>query len=83
MKFFFKQMLKYDLCCSLYMGQESSNRWRFAVPIFREAFDYPHVEVEQSAVFNVKSLILSWLGLSSISLVDRQKTRVIAHWLKL
>ena len=36
---------------------------------------YSHVKVEQSAVFNVKSLISSGLGLSSISLVDRQKTR--------
>ena len=53
-KFFFKQMLKfsafylekrkfysqkiYNLGCSLYIGQESSNRWRFAVPIFQEGF---------------------------------------------
>ena len=29
---------KYDLGCSLYIGQESSNIWRFAVPIFREGF---------------------------------------------
>ena len=25
------------------MGQESSNRWRFAVPIFSEGFGFPHV----------------------------------------
>ena len=29
---------KYDLGRSLEIGQESSNRWRFAVPIFREGF---------------------------------------------
>ena len=28
----------YNLNRSLYIGQESSNRWRFAVPIFREGF---------------------------------------------
>jgi hypothetical protein len=30
--------MKYDLGRSLYIGQESSNRWRFAVQIFREGF---------------------------------------------
>ena len=29
---------KYNLGRTLYIGQESSNRWRFAVPIFREGF---------------------------------------------
>ena len=28
----------HNLGRSLYIGQESSNRWRFAVPIFREGF---------------------------------------------
>ena len=53
-KFFSKPMLKvsafyiekqksfipknYDLGCSLSIGQESSNRWGFAVPIFHEGF---------------------------------------------
>ena len=31
---------KYNLGHSLYIGQESSNRWRFAVPIFSEDFDF-------------------------------------------
>ena len=31
---------KSNLGRSLYLGQESSNRWRFAVPIFREGFGY-------------------------------------------
>ena len=31
----------YNLGRSLYIGQESSNRWRFAVPIFREGFGFP------------------------------------------
>ena len=30
---------KCNLGRSLYIGQESSNRWRFAVPIFREDFE--------------------------------------------
>ena len=54
MKFFFKQMLrvsvfyfekkkvlflkKYDLGRSSIIGQESSKRWRFAVPIFSKGF---------------------------------------------
>jgi hypothetical protein len=54
MIFFLKQMVKvsafylenlksfiqknYDFGRSLYIGQESSNRWRFVVPIFREGF---------------------------------------------
>ena len=33
---------KYNLGCSLKIGQESSNRWRFTVPIFREGFVHNH-----------------------------------------
>ena len=33
---------KYNLGRSLYIGQESSNRWGFDVPTFREDFDYTH-----------------------------------------
>ena len=36
----------YNLGFSLQIGQESSDRWRFAVPILREGFgvDVSHVE---------------------------------------
>ena len=40
--FTYYYLKKYDLGCSLNLvseGQESTNRWRFAVPIFREGFD--------------------------------------------
>ena len=30
---------KYNFGRSLYIGQQSSNRWPFAVPIFREGFE--------------------------------------------
>ena len=60
-KFFFKQMLKisafylekqnsfipkkYNLGRSLYIGQESSNRWCFAVPNFSEGFGFQDLVV--------------------------------------
>ena len=93
-KFFFKQMLKisifylekqkvlflkkYDLSRSLQIGQDSSNRWRFAVPIFSDGFGRSHRKTDEwmgSQCFQSKKgslKIHSYSKHFSLKLVNRQ-----------
>ena len=49
---------KYDLSRSLYIDQDSSNRWRFAVPIFKEDFgsDIPRIFMTRRPLFKRHSI---------------------------